>query len=419
MDYKSLGINEKIVKLTKDAEKKLEKKFKEFEQISLLCSGKVMKAFHDNRLSSSHFAEVTGYGYYDFGRDTLEKIYCHIFKAEDALVRPQIMSGTHALTLALSGLLKHGDTMISISGEPYDSLKSVIGLAGESRNSLLKNGILYEQIDLVENDFDYLQIKKRLAKRDVKLVEIQRSRGYSNRKSLSISQIEKVVRVIREVNSDVIIMVDNCYGDFTQEREPIEVGCDILVGSLMKNLGGGMVKAGGYVVGKRELINDVAERFSSPCVGKDAGANYGQLLGFFKGLFMAPGVVCSALKTAALLSFMLEKLGFEVSPKWNETRSDIVQVLTLGSRENMEKFCAAYQKGTMVDSFATPVPSQMPGYPHEEIMASGSFTTGSTLELSCDGPVVAPFRVFAQGALTYDFGKLGVMVALSNFLKES
>ncbi|MGN0798198.1 MAG: aminotransferase class I/II-fold pyridoxal phosphate-dependent enzyme [Christensenellales bacterium] len=416
--YYGFDIDEKLIELSKQCEQELVDIFKQYEENCLLCSAKVLKAFHDNRLSSSDFVSTTGYGYSDEGRDKLERIYSQIFGTEDALVRPQIMSGTHALSLTFSGLLKSGDTMISISGEPYDSLKSIIGLTGKSRNSLIKNGIKYEQIELINGDFDTKTICERLQRKDVKLVEIQRSRGYSNRPSLTIDKIERVCTAIRQVNKDVIIMVDNCYGDFVEDREPTEVGADIIVGSLMKNLGGGIAQTGGYIVGKKILVEDVAERFSAPCIGKDIGANMGQLQSFYKGLYNAPSVVCSTLKTMTLASLMLEKLGYNVSPKWNEKRADIVQTIALETPENLINFCVGIQQSAAVESYVTPIPGETPGYPHEEIMASGSFTQGSTIELSCDGPLVAPYTAYMQGGLTYEYGKLGILIAINNFRKK-
>ncbi len=407
-----------IEQLITEAESNLKDIFSKYEKICFQKSEKILNAFHNNKLSSSHFAEVTGYGYSDDGRDTLEKIYAEIFGAEDALVRPQIMTGTHALTITFFGLLKHGDTMISISGKPYDSLQTIIGIAGNSENSLIAHGVKYEQIDLIDNDFDTQKIVERLAKNDVKLVEIQRSRGYSSRKSISIAKIEKIISEIRKVNTNVIIMVDNCYCDFVESKEPTEVGADILVGSLMKNLGGGHAKSGGYVVGKKDLVFKVSERLTAPCVGKDMGANFNELLSYFKGLYMAPSAVCASLKTMSLASYLLEKLGYHVDPLWNEHRSDIVQTIDLETKEKMIAFCRACQLGTAVDSHFVPIESEMPGYPHNEIMASGSFTSGATIEFTCDGPVVEPFRLFMQGSLTYEYGKLGLMIALKNFLKD-
>lgn len=415
--YFDYDIDEKIVKLASDVEKELEPIFKKYEENAMRWSSKVLKAFQNNYLSTSDFVEITGYGYYDGGRDKLEKIYAEVFGAEDALVRPQIMSGTHALALTLFGLLKHGDTMISITGDPYDSLKTVIGIAGDSRNSLIANGIKYEQIDLVNDDFDIEAITSRLAQKDVKLVEIQRSRGYSHRKSLTIAKIERVCKAIREVNQDVIIMVDNCYGDFVEEKEPTEVGADILIGSLMKNLGGGEAKTGGYVVGKREYVNDVAERFSAPCIGKDIGANLNQNLSFYRGFYLAPSVVCNSLKTMTFASRCLEILGFDVDPLSSEERTDIIQTINLNTPENLVAFCKGIQQGSPIDSFVTPEPAPMPGYPDDEVMAGGSFISGSTIELSADGPMVAPYTAYMQGGLTYEYGKLGIMIALDKVSK--
>ena len=414
----NLKIDSELLKLANEAEKELEEIYSRYEANSLLNSAKVLSAFQKFMVSGTDFCEITGYGYSDAGRDKLEQIYADIFKAEDALVRPQIMSGTHALSLTFFGLLKHGDTMISISGTPYDSLKGVIGLEGDSRNSLIANGVKYEEIDLIDNDFDIDAIKTRLAKNDVKLVEIQRSRGYSQRKSLTIEKIERVIKAIREVNKEVIIMIDNCYGDFVEEKEPIEVGAHIIVGSLMKNLGGGIAKTGGYIVGNKDLINDVAERFSAPCIGKDIGANMNQNMSFYKGLYLSPAVVCSSLKTMTFASLMLEKLGFDVDPKYDEYRTDVIQTITLNDPDKMVKFCQGIQSACPVESYVSPIPSDMPGYNHQVVMASGSFTEGSTIELSCDGPVIPPYTIFMQGGLTYEYGKLGILLALNKILNK-
>lgn len=415
---KGYDIDKEILALAEIAEKELEPIYKKYEENAFNCSARVLKAFQDSWLSTPDFAEVTGYGYSDAGRDKLEAIYAQIFGAEDSLVRPQIMSGTHALSLTLFGLLKYGDTFISITGEPYDSLKSVIGISGDSRNSLLKNGVKYEQIELVNDDFDIPTIVKRLKESKVKLVEIQRSRGYSHRKSLTIDKIEKVCSAIKEADKDVIIMVDNCYGDFVEDREPTQVGADILIGSHMKNLGGGIAKTGGYIVGRKDLINDVAERFSAPCIGKDIGANLNQNLSFFKGLYFAPSVVCSSLKTMTFASFMLHKLGFDVDPMYDEIRTDIIQTINLGSGEKLVNFCEGIQKGSPIESYVKPVPAPMPGYPDDEVMAGGSFTTGATIELSCDGPMVEPYTAYMQGGLTYDYGKLGILLAINEIMKN-
>ena len=411
-------INEKIENLSLKCEEKLKDTFKIFEDTCFYNSQKVLKAFQDNNVSVSDFKEVTGYGYYDAGRDKLEKIYADIFHAEDALVRTQIMSGTHALNLTFTGLLKHGDTLLFITGEPYDSLKSIIGLSGDSRNSLIKNGINIEIIDLIDNDFDEIRILERLKKSKVKMVEIQRSRGYSDRKSLTITKIEKIIKAIKSVDKEVIIMVDNCYGDLVEKKEPTDVGADIICGSLMKNLGGGSCKTGGYVVGKKEYVNDVAERLTAPGVGKELGSNLNQNLSFYRGLFTAPNVVCSSLKSMAFASCILEELGYTVSPKYDEERTDIIQTIELGNEKDLINFCVGLQKGSPIDSFVTPIPAATPGYPHEEIMSGGSFIEGSTIELSADAPVVEPYTCYMQGGLTYEYGKLGIIIALNEILKN-
>lgn len=416
--FEKFLIDPKLITLSKQVEEEIAPIFREYEKNESIASAKILKAFQDCALATNDFAEITGYGYFDAGRDKLEKVYAQVFKAEDALVRPQIMSGTHALYLAFSGLLKSGDTFISITGDPYDSLKGVIGITGTSRNSLIANGIKYEQIELVDDDFDKNTILQRLKKNKVKLLEIQRSRGYSHRKSLTIAKIEKICKAIREVDKDVIIMVDNCYGDFVEDREPIEVGADLIVASSMKNLGGGEAKTGGYIVGRKDLILDIAERFSAPCIGKDIGANLNQHLSFFKGLYMAPSVVCSSLKTMTFASRMLEKLGFDVDPKFDEERTDIIQTINLGTEENLVKFCQGIQKGSPVESYVVPLPAETPGYDDLEVMAGGSFISGSTIELSCDGPLIPPYTAYMQGGLTYEYGKLGILIGLNEILKN-
>ncbi len=414
--YYGYDINEKIIALADETEKEIAPIFADLDELCLKNSAKVLKAFHDEKVSYTDFAEVNGYGFYDAGRDKIEAIFAKVFKAEDSLVRPQIMSGTHALALTFSGLLKYGETMLSISGTPYDSLQTIIGIAGESRNSLIANGVKYEEIDLVNNDFDLPKIVERLKKGNVKLVEIQRSRGYAHRKSLTIDKIEKVCKAIREVNKECIIMVDNCYGDFVEEKEPTEVGADLIVGSLMKNLGGGVVRSGGYIVGKKDLIFDVAERFSAPGTGKELGANFNENMSYFQGIYLAPRAVCSSLKTMIFASRIMQKLGFAVDPIYNEKRTDIVQAIDLFTPEAMVKFHIGIQKGSPIDSFVTPVAAPMPGYPHDEVMAAGTFVQGSTIELSCDGPMVEPYTAYMQGSLTYEYGKLGIMIGLQEML---
>ena len=417
--YYGYGISDKVAALANQAENDCRIVFEKIEKNCLLCSAKVLNAFQECCVSTTDFIEITGYGYTDAGRDKLEAIYAKVFGAEDALVRPQIMSGTHALAITLGGLLKYGDTLLYITGAPYDTLGSVIGTHGDSRNSLIKCGIKYEQIELIENDFDIESIKARLAQSPVKVVAIQRSRGYSRRKSLTIDKIERVIHAIKEVSPQSVIMVDNCYGEFTEDREPTDVGADVFVGSMMKNLGAGFAVSGGYCVGKREVIEDIAERLTAPCVGKELGANFNQLASFYKGFFMAPAAVASTLKSMAFAARMLELCGFEhIDPKYDEIRTDIVQTVDLGTPENLIKFCTGIQKGSPVEAYCTPVPGDMPGYPHPEIMAAGTFITGATNELSCDGPLTPPYTAFMQGGLTYEYGKLGVMRAIDEMLKE-
>ena len=412
-----MDISKDIKDLSNKVENDIKEIFNNLDEICLYNSEKVLSAFQKERVSTNDFIEVTGYGYTDPGRDKLERIYADIFKTEDAIVRPQIMSGTHALKIALFGLLKHGDTMISISGKPYDTLRSIIGTEGSSNHSLKAHGINYEEIELIDNDFDIDTIKERLSKNDVKLVEIQRSRGYANRKSLTIAKIERVIKEIRSVNKEVIILVDNCYGEFVETKEPTEVGADVVVSSLMKNLGAGIATSGGYVCGKKDLIFEIAEELNAPTVGKDSGANFNQLLSYYKGLFFAPRVVNSALKTMVFASRLFELSGYKVDPLYNEERTDIIETIELGSPEALINFCKGLQSGSPIESYVVPIPEDTPGYPDKEVMAGGSFTPGSTIELSGDGPLKEPYTCYMQGGLTYEYGKLGIMMALQSINK--
>ena len=406
-------MNIELEKLATEVEKELQPEFQELDRICMANSKKVLEAFQECNLQENHLNSSTGYGTDEPGRNKIEEIYSKVFKAEDALVRTQLISGTHALAVTLSGLLRPNDTMISISGAPYDTLQTVIGIGKEVSESSLKSyGVKYEQIELINNDFDIEKITKRLAKKDVKLVEIQKSRGYSTRKSLTIDKIEKVIKAIREVNKEVIIMVDNCYGEFVEEKEPIEVGADIAVGSLMKNLGAGIATSGAYIVGRKDLVKLCAERLTSPGIGKEIGPSLNQNPLLLKGLFFAPSVVRSSLKTAIFASRCLEKLGYNVEPLYNEKRGDIVQTLILGKAENLIKFCQGIQKGSPIDSDVVPYPSEMGGYEDKVIMAAGTFTQGSTIELSCDGPLREPYIAYMQGGLTYEYGKLGILKAI-------
>jgi len=413
-----IEFDEKLLKLADEAEQEISDKFAEYNKLCLYNSARVLKAFQKQKLAGTDFIEVNGYGSWDEGRNKLEAIYADLFETEDAFVRPQIMSGTHALSITLFGLLNYGDTLVYISGSPYDTLQTVIGTAGDSKNSLIRKGIKYEEIDLKNDDFDIPTIQKRLKKNNVKMVAIQRSRGYAHRASLTITKIEKVCHAIREVDPNVIIMVDDCYGELVEKREPTAVGADLCVGSLMKNLGGGIAKTGGYIVGKKTLIEDIAEHFSAPGVGKEQGANFNENINFFKGLYFAPHSVKSALMTMTFASKLMEKLGFDVDPHAEDFRTDIIQTINLGSYEKMVDFHVGLQKGLPINSFVTPVPDKMPGYQHDEIMADGSFTSGSTIELSSDGPMIEPFTAYMQGGLTYEYGKLGVMIGIQEVLKN-
>ncbi len=414
MLYKEFGIKEEILELSKEVEKDIEPIFREIDKIKEINSLKVLNAFQKCGLSEMHLHSSTGYGIDEVGRNKIEEIYAKIFGTEDALVRAQLISGTHALAVTLFGLLRPGDTMLSITGLPYDTLQTVIGISKENSKSSLKEfGVKYEQIELINNDFDIEKIKNRVSKKDIKLIEIQRSKGYSTRKSLTIDKIEKAIKAIREVNENVIIMVDNCYGEFVEDKEPTDIGADIAVGSLMKNLGAGIATSGGYIVGKRNLIELCAERLTAPGVGKEIGPSLNQNIPFIKGLFFAPSVVASSVKTAVFASRILEKMGYKVDPVFNEKRADIVQTIELGEADELIKFCQGIQQGSPIDSNVIPEPSDMGGYDDKIIMAAGTFTEGSTIELSCDGPIRPPYIAYMQGGLTYEYGKLGIMKALS------
>ena len=409
--YENFGISKEIEDLAIETEKELKQQFENTNKICEANSLKVLNAMQESNLSGMHLYSSTGYGIDEPGRDKIEEIYAKIFKAEDALVRAQLISGSHALAVTLQGLLRPGDTFVSITGLPYDTLQSVIGIGDNPSPSSLKSyNINYEQIDLKENEFDTKKILERLAKKDVKLVEIQRSIGYSLRKSLRIDQVEDIIKEIRKVNKEVIIMVDNCYSEFVSSKEPIEVGADIAVGSLIKNLGAGIATSGAYVVGRKDLIELVAERLTG--LGKEIGPSLNQNTNFLKGLFFAPSVVSSSVKTAIFASRMLEKLGYETYPKYNEPRADIVQTIKLGTKEKLIKFCQGIQSGSPIDSKVTPIPSPMAGYEDEVIMAAGTFVDGATIELSCDGPLREPYMAYMQGGLTYEYGKLGVLKAI-------
>ena len=400
----------------KKCEEKLDPIFKNIDDVCYFNSKKVLEAFWENQVSESHFNMTTGYGYGDIGRDVVENVYKTIFKSESALVRNQFISGTHALSTALFALLRPNDTLLSISGKPYDTLDSIIGF-NDNPSSLKSFNIKYDEIDLKNNDFDYEKIAKYLKENKVKVIEIQRSIGYSTRKSISIEKLEKVINLIKDINKDIIVMVDNCYCEFVGKKEPLEVGADICVGSLIKNLGGGIASNGAYIVGKEELIKLCSERLNVPGEANEVGPSLGANKMFLQGLYFAPSVVASALKTIVFASLLLEEKGYKVSPKWNEERNDIVETITFNKKELLIKFVEGIQMGSAIDSHVLPVASPMPGYDDEVIMASGSFTQGSSIEISCDGPIRKPYIAYLQGGLTYEYGKIAILKAINNLEK--
>ena len=410
--YKEFGIKEDVIELSKKIEKDLDPIFKEVEEIEEYNSLKVLSAFQKYNLSEMHFNGTTGYGYGDIGRDTIESIFADIFKAEDSLVRTQFISGTHAISTLLFGILRPNDTLISISGKPYDTLDEVIGIV-ENKSSLQSYGVKYEQIELVNDDFDYKAIEERVKKGNIKLIEIQRSRGYSTRKTIDLEKVEKVIKLIKDIDRNIIVMIDNCYCEFVTKKEPIEVGADVVVGSLIKNLGGGIAPNGGYIAGRKGIVELAAERLTAPGLGKEVGPSLGINKQILQGLFFAPQVVASSLKTAIFASRMLEELGYNVEPKFNDKRADIVQTIEFNDREKLIKFCQGIQAASPVDSNSVPMPWDMPGYTDQVIMAAGAFTQGSSIELSCDGPIRPPYTAFLQGGLTYGYGKLGIIKAIS------
>ena len=395
-----------------DIEKNIKKYLDKVDDVVYFNSQKVLNAFIKEEVSENDFNITTGYGYADNGRDKIERIYADIFKCEDALVRNQFISGSHALTVCFFALLRPNDILLSISGKPYDTLDEVIGIK-ENQSSLKSFNINYEQIDLINDDFDYETIKSKLKNKFYKVIEIQRSKGYSQRKSLSIEKLEKVIKLIKEVSPKSIVMVDNCYCELVSTKEPTEVGADIVIGSLIKNLGGGIASNGAYIVGRKDLCSLAGERLNLPGEGKDVGPSLGANKDILKGLYFAPSVVGSALKTAILTSYLLEKKGYDVEPKYYDDRVDIVQCITFHNENDMVKYAQSIQSMCAIDSNVIPEKSDIPGYSNKIIMASGSFTQGSSIELSCDGPIKPPFTVYQQGSLTYEYGKIAIINAIS------
>jgi cystathionine beta-lyase family protein involved in aluminum resistance len=409
-------IKPEVYELARQAEEEIRPQFERIDRIAMLNTRKVMTAFQDNKVSDSCFAGTTGYGYDDLGREVLDKVYAQVFCTEAALVRIGFVNGTHALSAALFGILKPGDTLLSVTGLPYDTLRNAIGIEGDCHGSLKFYGINYKQVDLKNGEADLNAIKAALADRSISAVLIQRSRGYENRKALSAEEIGEICSAVKSVAPNVTVMVDNCYGEFTGEHEPTEYGVDIMAGSLIKNPGGGLAPTGGYIVGRKDLVENAAMRLTTPGIGGECGASLGNNRLLFQGFFMAPHIVAQAIKTVTFCSAMMKKIGFESSPAPDEARNDIIQMVTLKNAENMKKFCRGVQAGAPVDSYVTPEPWQMPGYNVPVIMAAGAFVQGSSIELSADGPMREPYTLYVQGGITYESGKLGIMMAVNEML---
>jgi cystathionine beta-lyase family protein involved in aluminum resistance len=420
MEYliNKLNINKKIIDLCIATEDEVQQQFNKIEEVREFNQYKVLNSMQKNRLSDTHFNYSTGYGYGDVGRDTLDKVYANIFEAEDALVRPHIVSGTHALTLCLFGILRPGDEMLAVTGKPYDTLDNIIGIDKTLPGSLKDFGITYNQVDLTaEGKINYSEITKKINSK-TKLILIQRSTGYSWRPALSMEDIEYTIKFIKIINPKIVCMVDNCYGEFIDFKEPTEVGADIIAGSLIKNPGGGLAPTGGYVAGKKHLVEMAAGRLIAPGIGKECGATLGINRLFFQGLFLAPHVVSEALKGAVFCSKLFEKLGYAVNPEFTARRSDIIQAIKFESREALIAFCQGIQKGSPVDSYVSPEPWDMPGYNDQVIMAAGGFVQGSSIELSADAPLRPPYIAYLQGGLTFDHAKIGIIYAVQNLVNS-
>ena len=404
--------------LVKEAEENCREIFKEIDENEEYFSKLVLDAFRSENINENHFNMTTGYGYNDTGREAIERVFARVLKGEASLVRNQFISGSHALTIAFFGLLRPNDTLLSITGLPYDTLHEVIGIK-DNPSSLKSFGIHYEQIDLINNEFDTENIIKKLKEKKIKVIEIQRSRGYSTRKSISVKDIEGIIKEIRQVDKDVIIMIDNCYCEMVENTSPLEVGANIIVGSVIKNLGGSLASNGAYICGDKKLIELCSERLNLPGEGLDVGPSLGANKSILQGLYFAPSVVASSLKTAVLASYLLEKLGYAVSPKYNEHRSDIVEAITFRNKDLLVKYVEGIQKYSPIDSNTLPIAAPMPGYDDDIIMASGSFTQGSSIELSCDGPLREPFIAYEQGGVTYSYGKIAIINTIKEMLTEN
>ncbi|MCM1171121.1 MAG: methionine gamma-lyase family protein [Clostridium sp.] len=415
--YREMGISEKVYDYCQDVEKKLKPRFEGIDAIAELNQAKVLHAMQEASFAEEHLSGTTGYGYNDIGREKIEEIYAKVFKTEDALVRQQITCGTHALSIALSANLRPGDEILSPVGKVYDTLEGVIGIR-KSKGSLAEFGITYKQVDLLpDGSFDYEGIKKTINK-NTRLIEIQRSKGYDTRPTLSVAQIGEVITFIKNMKPDVICMVDNCYGEFVEDKEPSEVGADMVVGSLIKNPGGGLAPIGGYICGTRECIENCAYRLITPGLGKEVGASLGVTRNIAQGLFLAPAVTAAALKGAIFAANLYESFGFKTVPDGKSERHDIIQAVEFGTPELIQAFCEGIQKAAPVDSHVTPVPWDMPGYDSQVIMAAGAFVSGASIELSADAPMKEPYAVYFQGGLTYPHAKLGIMMSLQKIVEK-
>ena len=417
MVNKFFNFDQKIITLSKQAEEKCKDVFARIDEIREYNEAKVLKAFINQGVSESHFKGTTGYGYDDRGREVLDAIYAEAFDTEDALVRHNFVSGTHTLTVALFGVLRPNDLLLCVTGSPYDTLEEVIGIRGENCGSLKDFGVKYDQVDLKENGLpDLEKIKEKAPK--AKVAYIQRSRGYSLRPSYTVAQIKEIIDAVKSVNPDAIIMVDNCYGEFVEKIEPTSVGADLIVGSLIKNPGGAIAQTGGYIAGRKDLVEQCAYRLTSPGMGKEVGCTLEQSRNMFMGFFFAPSVVASAVKTSCFAASLFELLGYECFPKYNDDRTDIIEAIKLGSEQKLIAFCQGIQSGAPVDSFVVPQPWDMPGYDSQVIMAAGAFTMGASIELSADAPLREPYAVWQQGGITYPTGKIGVMLAAQSMLDK-
>jgi len=411
-------IDEKIFRYCKNIEEKIKSTFQNIDNVREYNQYKVLKAFQTNHISDSHFVSTTGYGYDDLGREALDAVYADIFGCEDALVRHNIISGTHALALCLFGILRPGDTLVSVTGKPYDTLEEVIGIRGQNNGSLKELGIHYRQIDLTkEGRVDFEKFKETIDS-STKMVLIQRSKGYGWRPSVSVSDIKTIIDAVKSINPNTVCMVDNCYGEFVETMEPTEIGADIIAGSLIKNPGGGLALTGGYIAGKKEYVTLAAYRLTTPGIGKECGATLGMNRSMFQGIFMAPHIVAESMKTAVFCAAVFQNLGFDVCPGPEEHRTDIIQAVKFGNPELVIRFCQGIQKGSPIDSFVEPQPWNMPGYDSQVIMAAGAFVQGASIELSADAPIKPPYIAYMQGGLTWEHGKLGIMTALQHMVNN-